>query len=135
MSELGQLVEQHRKFLKSSDHLTDLMVKRARFNDFNEVDRLSRNRGRLLSILEGFKAKIEKKISTLGIEHLKTTESYTELINWAQELEKWSRRTLEKDAEITDLLTKLKSNTSQEISAVFKSKQQLKGYNLNSTKR
>lgn len=135
MSELGQLVEQHRKFLKSSEHLTDLMVKRAQFKDFNEVDRLSQNRGRLLSILARLRAKIEKEILELGVEHVSKTPDYETIKKWANELEIWSQQTLDKDLEITSLLNELKAETSKEISTVFKSKQQFKGYNLNSTKR
>lgn len=135
MSELSQLVEQHLKFLKSSDHLTDLMVKRAQFGDFKEVDRLSRNRGRLFSIIKDLKNKIEKKIDILGFEQVKTLPEYQELTSWAKELESWSQQTLKKDAKVTSLLNKIKLDTSHEISAAFKSKQQFKGYNLSSTKR
>jgi hypothetical protein len=135
MNDIGQLVEQHRKFLESSNKLTDLMLKRAQFSDFNEVDRLSRNRGRLISILNSLKQGIESLITKVGIEQIKKRADYQEIEDWVKELDAWSERTLEKDLEVSELLSAIKKDTSLEISKTFKSKQQFKGYNLNSTKR
>lgn len=135
MDQLGQLIEQHLKFIKSSEHLTDLMLKRAQFSDFNELDRLSRNRERLHLIIIEQNSQIETLIFGIGLEELKHRNDYSFIKQWAKDLDSWSKRTLQKDLEITSHLTKLKQETGREISALFKSKQQFRGYNLSSTKR
>lgn len=135
MGELYQLIEQHLKFLKSSIHLTDLMVKRAQFGDIQELDRLSQNRGRLICLLTELKAKIEHRIKELDQNALKQSPHREKIKEWANKLSKWTKNTQEKDRTIQSFLLKMRNETGTEISNIFKTKQQFKGYNLNSTKR
>ena len=133
MDTLFALIMVHTDFM---DHImvSSRRLKRAAMRgDMDAIEFESNNRERLINIIEQIQFTIEERLNTFS-----TQESIMELtpvLNaWANDLGLWYERVGALDEETTQGLEELKEETQREIAVVYKNKEGLKGYNLNSLK-
>lgn len=94
----------------------------------------SNNRERLINIIDQIQSKTEIMIKALPSSSL-GQEFIDVLILWSQEVANWVEDVDQIDQKILDKLYTLKESTTKEIATIFKSRQQFKGYNLNSVRK
>ena len=133
MDTLFALIMVHTDFM---DHImvSSRRLKRAAMRgDMDAIEFESNNRERLINIIEQIQFTIEERLNNFS-----TQESIMELtpvLNaWANDLGLWYERVGALDEETTQGLEELKEETQREIAVVYKNKEGLKGYNLNSLK-
>ncbi len=133
MDTLFALIMVHTDFM---DHImvSSRRLQRATLRgDMDTIEFESNNRERLINIIEQIQFTIEERLNAFS-----TQESIMELtpvLNaWANDLGLWYEKVGALDDETTQGLEELKEETQREIAVVYKNKEGLKGYNLNSLK-
>ncbi len=134
INEIYKDIMAHLDLIDAVDRESKLILRAARLGDLDQVDVTIENRDRLIKILESTQGKIEQKTHLLE-NHELNEESIGILKSWLNDLNLWVEKNLSIDAEIVALLEQEKDETTKQISTVFKSRQQHKGYNLNNVKK
>lgn len=133
MDTLFSLIMMHTDFM---DHIIvstrrlNLATKR---NDMDAIEFESNNRERLINIIEQVQFTIEERLNTFSSSE--SIEEITPILNaWANDLGLWYERVGVIDDETTQELEGLREETQKEIALVYKTKENFKGYNLNTLK-
>lgn len=131
---LAQMIMRHLDLVDGSNRLTKSIHVAAQKGDVDQLVNDSDNRDRLLSVLDRFQKFIEEEIGLI-----RSNEVNKDLIDilktWSYEISSWASKTDEIDQETVILLEGKKEETTKEIAALFRSRQQFGGYNLNNLKK
>lgn len=113
---------------------TNRILLNAKNDEWNEVERESINRERLLDIIAKEQEGIEGFINNLISEDL-TPSNINIIKSWAFDTQNWINSIAQRDDEIIDCLNDSKDSITREIATVFKSKAAFRGYNLNDVRK
>ncbi|MDD0854631.1 hypothetical protein HBN50_16075 [Halobacteriovorax sp. GB3] len=131
---LTSLLMRHIDLMDASIRSTNKLLTAASKGDISSIEEESDNRERLIKVIDRFQKFIEEEIQQLAGSQIDAT-GIDILKTWAYEVHKWVDKTERLDQEISEQLESLREETSKEISTIFKSRQQFKGYNLNNLKK
>lgn len=132
--ELFQQIMIHIDLLDLAQRCSQSMLKSARMGDVNSVNFLSENRERVIQAISKKQQEIESFTHLIEIKAL-SPELMDILKTWSADLEAWVLRIQDIDTRLVQALEREKTETSKQIGALFKTKEQFKGYNLNNTKK
>jgi hypothetical protein len=111
-----------------------LLISACQDKDIDKVEFITENRQRMTALLDEYQLKVEKITREMPAEQL-STDAIAILKTWFNDLNQWVERYLELDGQILSILEQFKNETSQEIGAVYKSKNSHKAYNLSNVKK
>ena len=127
-------IQRHLCLLESSLQVTRRILELSKKGDVDGVEFEAQNRERVISIVEKVQQEIENDINELPTHEL-VGETLDILKSWTQDLEFVLQKTAQLDQEITEVLSTVKDNTTQEIATIYKAKTCHQGYNLNNLKK
>lgn len=138
-----RLVDQHTKLQEDLVIITDIILNLAAVKEVNEIIKHTENRQRLVNVLELTQQKIEEIINHLsflfrdlsGEKSQEIPEFIHFLKNWHQQFTEQVIKIDDKDREIVKLLENEKDETLKGLAAIFKNKENFRGYNLGNVKR
>ncbi|GEM_PF-637537 len=134
INRIYNLLMRHTALLDSGLKITHNIYVATSRGDINLVNFEADNRERIVKVLEKFQTEIEDMVSTLKADEV-TPEIVEILKAWQSDLYNWSCEVQAIDLKSSELLENQKMETTKEIATIFTSRQQFKGYNLNSTKK
>ena len=133
-NELIDLIMRHLSTIDSCNKVSRSVLDAAIKGDIDMVQHESDNRNRIINVISTFQSKIENLIKELP--NIDLTSDNIGIINtWNKDINSWIKLTGEFDEKTTKLLNNLKDQTTQEIGTIYKTKENVKGYNLNSVKK
>ncbi|MBT3234973.1 MAG: hypothetical protein HN353_03385 [Bdellovibrionales bacterium] len=127
-------IQKHLNYMDSVLILSMKIFEAAEQENESRLTLESNNRERLINIIDQIQSKTEIMIKALPSSSL-GQEFIDVLILWSQEVANWVEDVDQIDQKILDKLYTLKESTTKEIATIFKSRQQFKGYNLNSVRK
>lgn len=134
ISRIYNLIMRHTALLDSGLKITHNIYLATSRGDISLVNFEADNRERIVKVLEKFQTEIEDMVSTLKPEEI--TPDIIEILKaWQSDLNNWSAEVQAIDLKSSEILEAQKLETTKEIATIFTSRQQFKGYNLNSTKK
>ncbi|WP_372651972.1 hypothetical protein [Halobacteriovorax sp.] len=134
INRIYNLLMRHTALLDSGLKITHNIYVATSRGDINLVNFEADNRERIVNVLEKFQTEVEDMVSTLKADEV-TPEIVEILKAWQSDLHNWSCEVQAIDLKSSELLENQKMETTKEIATIFTSRQQFKGYNLNSTKK
>lgn len=127
---LAILLMRHLTLLDSCELTSHQIFDAACRNDIDLVHFEMANRERVLKLIELFQSNVEENLDELPANtDLVTTNDLIKA--WANDLNLWVNRIDFLDIKTAEILEGQKEEVTKEISSVFKSSENLKGYNLN----
>jgi hypothetical protein len=127
-------IQKHLEYMDAVSMISAKMLEAAESEDESRLLLESNNRERLIKIIEELQNKTEIMIKALP--SLLLSHDLIEIVKlWGQDVICWVEDIDQIDQMILQHLEHLKENTTKEIASIFKSKQQFKGYNLNSVRK
>ncbi len=134
INRIYNLLMRHTALLDSGLKITHSIYLATSRGDINLVNFEADNRERIVNVLEKFQTEVEEMVATLKADEV-TPEIVEILKAWQSDLYNWSCEVQAIDLKSSELLEDQKLETTKEIATIFTSRQQFKGYNLNSTKK
>ena len=134
INRIYNLLMRHTALLDSGLKITHNIYLATSRADINLVNFEADNRERIVNVLEKFQSEVEEMVGTLKADEV-TPEIVEILKSWQSDLYNWSCEVEAIDLRTAELLEDQKHETTKEIATIFTSRQQFKGYNLNSTKK
>ncbi|PIK14446.1 hypothetical protein [Halobacteriovorax sp. JY17] len=134
INRIYNLLMRHTALLDSGLKITHSIYLATSRGDINLVNFEADNRERIVNVLEKFQTEVEEMVATLKADEV-TPEIIEILKAWQGDLYNWSCEVQAIDLKSSELLEDQKLETTKEIATIFTSRQQFKGYNLNSTKK
>ncbi len=126
------LIARHLTYMKAVEKSSLDIFKSAMQGEFGIMVAESKNRARLINILQDLQTSIEDMLE--DTENCKGAETLDILLKWNNDVSLWVEKINKIDQQIIDFLQGQKEKTIQEIAHIFKNRQALKGYNLGNTK-
>ncbi len=126
------LIARHLTYMKAVEKCSLDIFKFAMQEQFSQMVEESKNRARLINILQDLQNSIEEMLE--DSESHKSAEILDILLKWNNDVSLWVEKINKIDQQIIDFLQGQKEKTIQEIAHIFKNRQALKGYNLGTTK-
>lgn len=132
--ELFQHMMVHLDLLDLAQRCSQSMLRAAQNGDVKNVNFLSENRERVIQAITKKQQEVESFTHLIEVKQL-SPQIMGILKAWGHDLARWVQEVQAIDEEIVQALEREKSETSKQIGTIFKTKEQFKGYNLNSTKK
>lgn len=132
--ELIDLIMRHLSTIDGCNKVSHSVLDAAVKGNIDLVQHESDNRDRIINVIGTFQTKIEKVIQDLS--NTEATEQNLSIVrSWNEDINSWIKFTGELDNKTTNILNNLKDQTTQEIGTIYKTKENVKGYNLSSVKK
>jgi len=131
-----KILEQIMKHLDLLENVYKISIKifsSASRGMIDEVSSESENRERLINILESVQAQAEATLNKMS--DFTDLELLMIIRSWREDVNYWIDKIRNVDSNTTLLLEQLKEEATIEIANVYKNKESLKGYNLNSIRK
>ena len=133
MDTLIALIMVHTDFMDRILVSTRRLLLATNQGDMDSIDFESDNRERMINIIEQVQFTIEERLNTFFTKE--SIEEVTPILNaWANDLGLWYEKIGLIDDETTQGLELMKEETAKEIGAVYRNRENFRGYNLNSLK-
>ena len=124
----------HLELLEALTKFSELLVNAAEERKFSVIEEITENRGRLLEIIKELQEGIENEIESLDVSAI-TQDELDIIRSWEQDVNKLVKRNDHSDQVSTEILERLKEETTKDIVTTFKNRQLFKGYDLSNLKK
>ncbi|MEI8346868.1 MAG: hypothetical protein WCG27_05345 [Pseudomonadota bacterium] len=127
------LIQYHLNLIDSVSHISKQILLATKEANVEQANAGAENRQRLLNLMGMIQIKTDQ---ILQESNRRTSEHLSEVLKlWAYDFNLWATEINRIDEEITDNLSLLKDQTTQELGHLFQNKEKFKGYNLNNLKK
>jgi hypothetical protein len=130
---LISLIARHLTYMKAVEKSSIDIYESAKSEQFQVMVKESKNRARLISIIQDIQNSIECSIEE-DEQKVKESGLLDILLKWNSDVAIWVDKVNKIDQQIVDFLQDQKEKTIQEIAHIFKNKQAFNGYNLSKMK-